>query len=383
MGVSLNGLRNEPYKGCKGTALNGIGNYAKGLACSAAVALALAGGCGEVRVERSPNPGKIEFSVTDKPKIRLGYLPCPRWGTKFLGPGDLGSHGYGFRPSEKNGVVYTRMLGHIDLAHLRKSADWTAFLAAKTLENLKEKRSEFSFKLYEPSCYFVQLTYPENWEGLPEGEREDIAYGASIMLGQYFAYTAGVWHEILTWFGFNYIGFEEFPSSFSWEDLPSNLLGVHLAGEALRDTGHGFDEAITLALDKKFEQLGIQSSGTARRASESVRGEWFSGSRRIDMKKRNLDIGLDDGSVTPIVPYVSECGGDPQPYPVPNLGLLSEYGFSLRLEIEPREWERDRILDAAYPEGRGMKSRIEPAVHFAPIMEYIKKDALEMGYDID
>jgi hypothetical protein len=45
-------------------------------------------------------------------------------------------------------------------------------------------------------------------------------------------------------------------------------------------------------------------------ASEKVRGEWYAGEvvYMVNMKKRNFDIGLDDGYVTPtLVPGLSDC----------------------------------------------------------------------------
>lgn len=46
----------------------------------------------------------------------------------------------------------------------------------------------------------------------------------------------------------------------------------------------------------------------------------------------------------------------------------------MKLEIEPREWEKDRILRTVYPD---KKKRLEPARHFACIMDYIKDDAVK------
>jgi hypothetical protein len=111
-----------------------------------------------------------------------------------------------------------------------------------------------------------------------------------------------------------------------------------------------------------------------------VRGPWFTGDYFfITMKKRNLDLGLDDGFVTPtLIPAVCECeGAEPEPYPVPNLGFVCEYGFSVKFEIEPNIWEGDAILDAAYSQANPRGNRVEPVVHLAPIMAYIRQDALE------
>ena len=171
------------------------------------------------------------------PRIRPGSCASATVGVNFLNPRHLGSHGYRHNWSEKNGIVYTCKAGHIDIAHVRKAADWTGFLAAKTLVHLMKEETEFSFKLREPSLYYVRLSYPENWERLPQKERERIAYVVSVKLGQYFAYIAATWHEILTWFDYAPKGFlSELHSAFSWEDMFSNILGTYIAVLALQDT---------------------------------------------------------------------------------------------------------------------------------------------------
>ena len=317
------------------------------------------------------------------PRPRLGCYPSSTGGTKFLKPGHLGSHRYRFSLAEKNGIVYTCSAGHIDVTHLRIAADWTAYLAAKSFNCLMQNKPGLSFELNaDRSKYFVRIRYPEPWIKLPEKDKEEIAREVSIRLGQYLAFTATTWHEIITWFGYKCVGIlPEFPSAFSWEDSFSNLLGTHIAVQALRDNRHTFDDAMTLAIDRELERLGIQSRQTAKEASNRVRGDWFSGYVLflVSMKKRNFDIGLDDGYVTPtIVSSICRCGDAiPKPYPVPSLDFLSLYGFSVKLEIEPRESEKSKVLKIVYPNAKERKKRIEPAVHFARIMDYIEKDAAE------
>jgi hypothetical protein len=323
-----------------------------------------------------------------RPRGRIACYASATLRTNFIDPENLGPHGYRFNWLEKNGIVYTCRAGHVDIAHVRKNVDWTAFLAAKTLEKLRNNETAFSFKLREPSLYFVQLSYPKNWDDLSQAERENIAYDVSIRLGQYFTYTATTWHEILTWYGYKAVGFyPEFPSAFSWEDTFSNVLGTRIGAMALRDAEHGFNEAVTLILDRELRKLGVQTRRTAKLAAEKVRGKWFSTDLLffVQIMGRNFDIGLDDGSVTAwIIPSVSGCeAAEAQTYPVPNLDFLSQYGFSMKLEIEPREWEKGKILKAAYPDGKKRKKRIEPIVHFATIMDHIKAEAAEKyGYDV-
>ncbi len=330
----------------------------------------------------------LSRQFNSRPKGRIGSYASSTLGTHFLDPHHLGSHGYRFNLSEHNGILYTCRAGHIDTYHLREAADWTGLFAAKTFRHLSKNDRKFAFRLKEGSPGIVRLSYPEIWEYLSPKEREYIAYDVSIRLGRYFAYTAMTWHEIVTWFGYKCTGiFPEFPSAFSWEDSFSNVLGTHIGALALRDNEHTFSEAVTLLLEEELEKLDVQPGDVAKRAANAVKGTWFSGSLPffVDMRRRNFDIGLDDGFVTPcVVPSIRECEGmRPCPYPVPELDVLEIYGFSMRFEIEPKEWEADEILSVVYPDERSRRKRLEPAVHFAPIMEHIKKEAQEMyGPDV-
>jgi len=213
-----------------------------------------------------------------------------------------------------------------------------------------------------------------------------IVFDVAVRLGQYFGYTAGTWHEILTWFGYKSKGiFPEFPSAFSWEDIFSNLLGSDIAAEALRDSEHTYDDAVTYILNKKLEELDVQSAEVARYAAEKVRGIWFSGEVPpfVNMKGRNFDIGLDDGFVTPwTVSSICQCQGQKaQPYPVPKLDFLRKYGFSMKFEIAPHVWEGRKILKIVCHDGKSERRRIEPVKDFAPIINEIRQEAQKKGYN--
>ena len=321
----------------------------------------------------------------DAPKPRMGCLPTSTPGSRFLNPYNLGAHSYDYRNVffEKNGIVYTCRAGHIDITHLRWAADYTRYLVKRTYKTLMKNRAGYSFKSpLELSKQTVQIEYPRYWENLPQKSRERIANEISLEVGPYVAYTALTWHEILTWFGVHFAGIEpEFNSAFSWEDSFSNLLGTRLAVKALQDNRHSYNEAMTLSINRELEKLGIQPRNVAIAAAEKMRGKWFEGNILVDTKKRNFDIGL-DGYVTPtLVPELQECeGAAPLSYPVPKPELYI-YKFSIKYEIEPREWEKGEILKAVYPDGEGEK--IYPEKHFPEIMDYIKKQAMEKGYDYD
>ena len=189
---------------------------------------------------RQPDLGDKRV-LKSRARSRLGFCPSPIAGVaSFVDPEDIGRHTYAFSPMEKSGIVYTSRGGHIDIGHVRKAADWTAYLAELTYEKLQQRKTTFSFKQKEPAKYFVTLQYPQYWGDLDPSTREDMGREVAITLGQYFAFLGSTWHEIVTWFGYNSSGvISEFPSAFSWEDTFSNLLGTRVAMAALHDHSHG------------------------------------------------------------------------------------------------------------------------------------------------
>jgi len=328
----------------------------------------------------------VSRGFSGPPRVRFGSYPSSNIGTFFQGP-NLGSHGYCLRLSEKDGIAYTCRGGHIDVIHVRIAADWTAYLAATAYQHLMNRETSFSCKLaVDRSRSFVTLTYPENWDCLSKDRQAAIAYEVALAMGPYLTFMMTTWHEMITWYGFKCIGpLPEFPSAFSWEDSYSNLLGTIIAVHALQDSEHKYNDAVKIAIDREMQKLGIQPARVAKQASESVRGKWFTGRILflVNMKKRNFDIGLENGCVTPtLVPDLSACpDAEPMPYPVPKLDVLSQYGFSVKLEIEPHEWERGKILRVVY--GNGPQKRIIPEQHFPIIMDAIRREAAVMYPEFD
>lgn len=318
------------------------------------------------------------------PRPRIGTLPTPPPGPRFVDPENIGRHSYYFNPFEKNGIVYTNQAGHIDLSHVRWNADYTRYLTKKTYKALLKKRKEYSFDVtWEISKHKVRFSYPGNWDYLSKKEKEKIAHEVSFHVGQYIAFNATIWHEILTWFGTHFAGFEpEFNSAFSWEDMYSNLLGVKLGAEATNDPNHGYDTALTLAINRELKKLGVQPKKVAIDAAEKMRDKWFTGVLFVDTLKKNIDIGLDDGYISPVlVPGICDSA-EPKLLTVPTLDILSKYGFKMKYQIFPREWEKGKILKIVYPYVSG--KIIYPDRHFPIIINYIKKQAVEKyGYDIN
>lgn len=335
----------------------------------------------------SPNPGPdspayVFHQFVLPPRPRRGSYASSTLGTTFTEPGRLGSHGYYINLTEKNGIVYTCRGGHIDLSHVRKCADWTAYIASHVYEKLIKNERHMSFKMLEPSRYHVPVHYPAGWSTLGSRDKDRIAFEASIEIARHVVYIATTWHEIITWFGYKFPGlYSEYPSAFSWEDTYSNLLGTHIGARALRNNNGNFDEAVTRALDNALEKLIVLPADTARKASDIVRDKWFSGDYIFFVKinARNFDIGFDDGFVKPLlIDGLKQCEqADIFLLSVPRLDGLLQYGFRAEMEIEPREWETGRILKVVYPSAHNRPKRIKPAVHFPVIIDYIEKNPPE------
>ena len=311
-----------------------------------------------------------------KPRLRLGaYFGAPL-GIAYPHPDNLGKHDYDGFWGERIGMVYTSKGGFIDLGHVRDSADRTAYCTHTTYENLIKGKTEFSFSLLEPSRYFVKIRYPENWDNMRD--KEKIAREVAISAGQYFTYDAMVWHEIITWYGYKYTGiFSEYISSFSWEDIYSDIIGIDIAGSALKKNANDFNEVMTKLIYDELDDLDVQPVKIAKKAEKKVRGKWFVGGIYpfAQLKKRNLDIGLGDGYVTPwLVPGICK-NIVPSPYAVPDLSIPKRYGFSIDVKIEPKIMESHRIFKVVDADGKG--KYIVPSRDFPKLMKDITQNEIK------
>ncbi|MBN2137185.1 MAG: DUF4056 domain-containing protein [Sedimentisphaerales bacterium] len=320
-------------------------------------------------------------SVTPLPKIRIGRYASPSVGTVFENPDRITRHSYSSGAGSK-GIVYTCRAGHVDLAHARKSADWTAYLYRNFVDRLSKKETHLAFKFREPANYDIYLTYPANWDTLPAAQKQAIIKDSAATLAQYGAYVGTMFHEMLTWFGYKSTGvWSEFPSAFAWEDTFSDLFGTHIAGIALRDPKRDYDDAMTYALAAELKKLGVQPKKIAHQASVAVGGHWYSGDFMwINMKARNFDIGFDDGYITPfLVPGFGPCpGAKPVPYPAPKLDDVRKYGFGVKFELNPGA-KKGKVMKIIWPDKKQRQKRVVPDLHFNQLIQYILKDADRRG----
>lgn len=323
--------------------------------------------------------------VSSRPRLRVSDFFGNPWGMRFPAPEHLGRHSIEPSKDEKVGIVYTCKAGFIDLGHLREAADRTEYASQIVYNTLIRGRTSCTFRIIEPSHYHLTIHYPDQWHNMSWQQKKTIARDFSIRYGQYLAHTSLIWHEILTWYGFASSGvFSENISAFSWEDPYSDILGTRLAVMALTNTnGESYEDAMTRLIDETLRELDVQPAETARKAAHIVEGKWFEGGYYffVEMKKRNFDVGLNDGFVTPwLVPGICE-NTVPQDCPTSDLAALEKYGFKTRLQIEPVEFEKVKIYEALrlHP-----SELVRPSVHFPEIVELIRKEAEKMeGNDMD
>ena len=95
---------------------------------------------------KAPANDLVVHGLNFSPRIRYGAYPTSILGTPWAGP-KLGTHGYYYRASEKNGIAYACRAGHVDIMHVRIAADWTAYLVGESYKHILQGDPSFSYKL--------------------------------------------------------------------------------------------------------------------------------------------------------------------------------------------------------------------------------------------
>lgn len=326
----------------------------------------------------------VQAANLKPPRLR----PSPYFGSisgiKYAKLENLGRHNYKSFSGEKNPLIYTAKAGYIDIGHLRESADRARYLFELCNDNILEGNTDFSYRIIEKAVYKVTLEYPENWRQLSDDQQITIAREISIDLGQYLAQQSTIWHEIVTWFGYSSVGiFSEKPSSFSWEDTYSDLLGTKLAAIVLRENSKAYNEAMSEVIQRELSKLEPRSPEVAEKATDAIKGQWFSGTYPfVKMKKRNFDVGYDDQAISPFrVPgFHSEVSE--QVCTLPSLDSLQKYGFKMVLKMTPKESQKNKVLKIIH--SKKGNSVLQPDIHFPKIIAHIRKEAIrKIGPDVD
>ncbi|TMM57049.1 DUF4056 domain-containing protein [Maribacter algarum] len=255
------------------------------------------------------------------------------WGVPFvsidqvISVNDLDEHHYMGNKSEGTGTIYTNKGGFIDIGHLRDQIDWTRFLYSIILDSRGKGEVVLPLRR-EAGRKTLYLNVPS------ELDNNDC-----ILLAGKIAYDLSLWHEISTWFGASTIPFvpEKF-SSFTIEDVYSNLLGVHVGMKALHSK-LSFNAAVTKIIESTLDSLDVvKTMKETYDAYDAVNDIWYTNKKRIPRAsvtlKRDLDILI--SSRPWIAPNQSSDISDPIILDVPLLNtngdlLTNFYQFTIDL----------------------------------------------------
>lgn len=336
------------------------------------LALAMVGCSGPI----SPRPGSgMRYSAelgefAAMPRARIGSLPFPGPFTLYAEADvmKLGRHSYSGEsvedhPSEVDrGIVYTRRAGFLDVCHIRNAADTTAYIHARVALALREGWSRMRFRGIEPSVYSVWFAYPDDWDAMGDDVREEL----SIRIAQRLAFDVMTWHEIITWYGYkSTVVVSEQGSAFTHDDTPSHVVGIGLAGEALR-RGEGYDAAMTTLLQERLLAYGAVDHEGLEAALDATKDVWWS--TLGGAKRRLLDLGDGDGLVEPWI-VEGMLKGEAAVLRVPTLGDVGgrDLRGMYRVEIDPKILEGFAIRSKL----EGDPERVVPERDFPVLMEDI------------
>ena len=318
----------------------------------------------------------------DTPKYRVGVLPYPGVFSLLAvpEPNRLGEHRYGgfgtpFTAEQVRGLLYTCRAGFLDLAHIRKSADWTRYFTLEIRNQLSEGVHTVTLKAEEPSLYHVTYHYPRFWRSLAPAEKARLIDELSIRLAQHITLLADTWHEIITFFGYSLLGaIPETRSAFTYDDTTAHMVGTEVAGRALRDKTRTYDDAVTYYLNRDLARLDVVSAEDAQKALETVKGSWWNG---LYATKRDLQIEPDSKPDRPwLVRDLSFCSHEhPVRFSPASLRNVKGRNFSgfIDIAIEPNIDEADQILSLISPRPK----YIRPERDFPTIMAHIRKTLAE------
>ncbi|HPE75763.1 MAG TPA: DUF4056 domain-containing protein [Draconibacterium sp.] len=236
----------------------------------------------------------------------------------------MGTHSYMGGRTEQNGIIYTRRGGFLDMGHLRDCADWTAYLY-----NL--------IKASQTDSYYrhIELRNEGGAKSLDLNVPADLSEEDIISLAGKISFDLSMWHEISTWFGASYVPLipEKF-SSFSPEDMYSNLMGVHLGMRAIKNKLE-YDTAMTIELSDMLDSLeSVNTEAETYNAMLKVNEVWYTNQKKYPNKnvvlKRYIEFGpelipwLVPGYESRLQPYVLQKPAD---------SLSKYYRLSLKLNF--------------------------------------------------
>jgi hypothetical protein len=303
--------------------------------------------------------GGCIFGSGGKPRDRIGALPFPGPFTLYTvaDPNHLGKHRYGtlgripfIQTEEKErGIIYARKAGFIDVAHIRESCDWTRYFTLQLRKAIKAGKTEVNLAGKNDARLLIDLKYPDGWADLSDGERKSLGEEMAIRGGQQLGYLTVTWHELITWFGWRKIFLiDEQPSAFTYDDTMSHMVGIRVAGRALRDKrGGNWDAAVTRNLKEVMKEIGAVKPVQTELAVDAVEGLWWKDGEPL--KRQFAPPPGDDVSVTPWLveglPF-ARVDEPPAPFVLPSLRDVNGHDcsqFIASLHIQPNIDEADKM----------------------------------------
>jgi hypothetical protein len=154
---------------------------------------------------------------------------------------------------EESGILYTCRGGFIDISHVRDNADRTLFFASQIAR--RAATGGVIPIAGEGATRRIVVKQLDQRLVREYGLREVV-----VSLAEWLDFQASIWHEIATWYGWASTRFSEKPSAFSPEDLYSNVVGLKIAGVAIRrqeaTTELEYNRAVTALLRDALKKLG-------------------------------------------------------------------------------------------------------------------------------
>lgn len=272
----------------------------------------------------APPPNIIRTCCSFGADLSVARIPFMKK-TDIISVEQLGQHQYLSGKFEGNGIVYTARGGFIDVGHLRDYADWTGYL------------------------YLRMLTAQQSGEGIvldlgSEGGHKTLSIFDELPadkallseLAGKIAFDLSLWHEIATWFGSSYIPLvPERYSSFSPEDLYSNLLGVKIGMEAIQ-SDLPYEVAVTQLLLQHLHQLKVVGSAECTlEAMESVEEIWWTKKKALPNGRVLLRRNVAANSY--LVPWLVPQNGlaiAPTLLPLPSDSLDQYFTFVVKTNMK-------------------------------------------------
>ncbi len=268
----------------------------------------------------SPPPKIIRTCCVFGADLSIARIPFAKK-TDIVSIQDIGNHCFLGDSEENNGIIYTRKGGFIDLGHLRDYADYTAYLYS-LIVTCADNGEDLFLKLGSEGG--KKFLFANNLQALDSLDQFELA-------GK-IAYDLSLWHEIATWFGNSLIPLvPERYSSFSPEDLYSNLLGIWLGIQAVKSDLE-YNEAMTTLLSDALNDLNaVPNAIQTYIAMKQVEELWWS-QKALPGKKVLISRYLDnDSSLIPWLVPDSDENDIAYSLHKPDPDLNQYYRFTIKL----------------------------------------------------